>query len=234
MQNIIKQIEEIEAVAQKSEDINMVLDVFHRYIHYYGMLHIDGIMSTFSDEEDDVSLEMADLGVIQGRNQLKKHFSYMPKLAQKPGIFSYYYVTSPVVEIAADGMSAKLTCFAPGADGIAEAMMQNWIYGKYYADFFKQKDGQWKIWHVRWFRTFEAPLMVGWLECQEVTQKEQENPAVADVYEEKADVLPSTYPKDWPYPKWYSTDKQNYLMPEPVRPYEKWDGMSAMDFTREY
>jgi hypothetical protein len=234
MQDILKEIEEVAALVQNSEDINSVLDIFHRFIHFYTMLHIDGTMNTFSDEKDDISFELADLGVIKGRDQLRKHFSYMPKLAKKPGIFLHHYTTCPVVEIAVDGLTAKLTCFAPGADAIAEALMQNWKYGKYYADFIKQKDMQWRIWHLRWFRTFETPLMVGWLECQEVTKKEQSHPAVKDAYEERADALPGNYPEDWAYPKWYSPDKPNYLMPEPVKPYEKWDGITAMDFTRKY
>ena len=41
MQDILKEIEEVAALVQNSEDINSVLDIFHRFIHFHQMLRVN-------------------------------------------------------------------------------------------------------------------------------------------------------------------------------------------------
>ena len=226
-------LQALEQQMDRVADTNRILDIFYRYIHYFSLLHREGILSTFADR-DDVSLELAEEGVVVGPEQLRRHFSFMPVLAQKPGILVYHYVTCPVVEIAADGATAKLTCFAPGCDAMAPASMQDWIYGKYYVDLIRQTDGQWKVWHVRWFRTFETPVTVGWLKEQTAHDKQYGHAKLKDAYAQRAEKQPSTYPPYWKYPKHFDPTQPNYLLPEPPKAYTSWDGMTAMDMTRTY
>jgi hypothetical protein len=47
-------------------------------------------------------------------------------------------LTSPVIQVAKDGKTAKAIWFSPGVEG------NQWAYGKYAIDFVKE-DGQWKI-----------------------------------------------------------------------------------------
>ena len=42
-----------------------------------------------------------------------------------------------------------------------------------------------------------------------------------------------SYPESWQYPKHYSPDEVNYLLPEPPAPYKTWDGMTAAVKTRK-
>lgn len=232
MQELEKDLEQLELFAEQLSDHDAVLNCFYRYIHYYGQLHITGTMEQFS-RRSDVSLEIGEEGIYEGYDTIERYFGFMPKLAKKPGIMIYHYVDTPVVELAGDGKTAKLTCLAPGLDAAAKALVQNWIYGKYHVDLIKE-DGVWKLWHVQWFRTFECAMTAGWLKEQTAHDKELTHPELADVYEGLPKPEPGSYPEDWKYPKHFDTTKVNYLMPEPPEAYETWKGKTSMKVTRKY
>lgn len=229
-----KQILELSRIADHNSDVDAVLKVFHNYLHYFAQNHVTGVLEQFSGEQEDISLEVGEEGRIVGRADLEKHFAYMPRLAQKPGVLVYHYVTTEVVEIAQDGQTAKLTALSPSCDAMGQAQIQNWIYGKYHVDLVKQSDGQWKLWHVQWFRTFEAAVTLGWLKEQTAHDAEVVHPKLADVYADPAPRAGSSYPPAWPYPRHYDPERVNYLMPEPPEPYAHWDGSTAMKMTRGY
>lgn len=233
--SIEKELAELTALADKNSAVNTVLKVFHAYVNYYSQQHIEGVMAQFADQPD-VSLEVADEGKVVGLENIRRYFSYMPVLAKKPGILMYHYVTTEVVEVAEDGQTAKLTAMSPSCDAMAKAQMQNWCYGKYYADFIKDANGDWKIWHIQWFSTFETPVTTGWLKEQTAHKAEFVHPELADAYVEtlKVEREKSSYPENWEYPTHFDPKSRNYLMPEPAEPYQKWDGMTSMKNTRGY
>lgn len=230
-----KEFAELKALADRNCAVNEVLKTLHRYVNYYSQEHIEGVMAQFADEPD-VSLEVADEGKVVGLENIRRYFSYMPIIAKKPGILMYHYVTTEVVAVAEDGKTAKVTAMSPSCDAMAKAQMQNWCYGKYYVDFIRNAQGEWKIWHIQWFSTFEAPVTVGWLKQQTAHKAEFTDPNLADAYEEtlRVEREKSSYPEDWAYPTHFDPKKQNYLMPEPAEPYAAWDGMTSMRKTREY
>ncbi|MBR0091838.1 MAG: nuclear transport factor 2 family protein [Lachnospiraceae bacterium] len=225
-------IAELETFTQKLSDYDAVLNRFYRYIHYYGLMHISGVMEQFSKKED-VSLEIGEEGMYTGYETIKEYFGFLPKLAAKPGTMIYHYVDTPVVQIAKDGQTAKITCLAPGLDAAAKALVQNWVYGKYYVDLIRE-DGEWKLWHVQWFRTFECAMTEGWLKEQTAHDRDVKQPALADVYSGGPKAEAGSYPDDWKYPKHFDPDAVNYLLPEPPKAYDTWMGKTAMENTRTY
>lgn len=232
MQDLLKDIGALEEFATRLVDHDQILNTFYRYIHYYGELHITGTMQQFS-KRPDISLEIGEEGVYEGYDTIKAYFGFMPKLAQKPGILIYHYTDTPVIEIAKDGQTAKLTALAPGLDAAAKALVQNWIYGKYYVDLIKE-DGEWKLWHVQWFRNFECSMTKGWMKEQTAHDRELVAPELADAYQDLPQGQKGSYPDDWQYPKHYDPERVNYLMPEPPQAYETYSGKTAMVKTREY
>lgn len=232
MQDLLMNIEALDKMATELVDHDQILNTFYRYIHYYGELHIDGVMEQFANRQD-ISLEIGEEGVFEGRETIRAYFGFMPKLAKKPGILIYHYTDTPVVEIAKDGKSAKLTALAPGLDAAAKALIQNWVYGKYYADLIKE-DGAWKLYHVQWFRTFECSMTKGWMKEQTAHDRELAAPELADAYADLPKGKSGSYPENWPYPKHYDPELVNYLMPEPPQPFDTYDGKTSMVKTREY
>ncbi|MDB9822225.1 nuclear transport factor 2 family protein [Deltaproteobacteria bacterium] len=72
--------------------------------------------------------------------------------------------TTPIIEVAGDGMTAKGIWYSPGIsqsvminDGKAETR-GGWFWEKYAADFVKE-DGEWKLWHLQMYYDNTPP---GW------------------------------------------------------------------------
>jgi hypothetical protein len=79
------------------------------------------------------------------------------------GEWLIHTLTTPIVEVAGDGKTAKAMWYSPGAmvgakpDGTASG---TWFFEKYGVDFVKE-DGQWRIWHIQMFYDLTGPLEKG-------------------------------------------------------------------------
>jgi hypothetical protein len=79
------------------------------------------------------------------------------------GSWLIHTLTTPIIEVAGDGKSAKAMWYSPGAtvnatpDGKASGI---WFFEKYGVDFLKE-GGQWKIWHIQMYYDMTGPLEKG-------------------------------------------------------------------------
>ena len=81
------------------------------------------------------------------------------------GQFLIHTLTTPIIEIAGDGKTAKGMWYSPGifigatngTDGKAGGI---YFYEKYGVDFIKE-DGQWKIWHIQMYYDYTGPMEKG-------------------------------------------------------------------------
>ena len=69
--------------------------------------------------------------------------------------FTIHPIATPVIEVAADGKTAKATFTSFGFEG------GEWCYGKYANDYIKI-DGEWYIWHMKWLRCFKTDFYTSW------------------------------------------------------------------------
>lgn len=71
--------------------------------------------------------------------------------------------TTPLIEIALDGQTAKGLWYIMGAttEVYSAGPKAGWYFGRCGVDFVKE-DGQWKIWHMRWCPDFKTPLDGNW------------------------------------------------------------------------
>lgn len=110
--------------------------------------------------------------------------AYHAQRPNPPGKLVVHYVTNPVIEVAADGQTAKgmwmMTGIESGltapeaAAGAPDFMYEKnvvvdgrkvWmhtVFAKYGVDFIKQ-DGVWKIWHFRCVEIARSPFGTGWI-----------------------------------------------------------------------
>lgn len=128
----------------------------------------------------------------------------MKTLAEHP-------LTTPVIQVAGDGLTAKALWWSPGME------RGGWAYGKYGVDFVKE-DGVWKIWHLKWFRIFITPYDQSYTESQDPT-------ATGDRIPDK----PVRYHKPFNSDKWTGEP-----IPPAPKPYDTWtdtdeDWMFNMD-----
>jgi hypothetical protein len=98
------------------------------------------------------------VGEFEARQQasLDAYAAAHPEIANNPtnlgyGSMTNHHVSTPCVVLADDGMTAKGTWYSMGVecegkpDGDSTC---TWYYIKVCADFVKEEDGQWKIWHL--------------------------------------------------------------------------------------
>jgi hypothetical protein len=66
------------------------------------------------------------------------------------GGFVIHSLTTPIIEVAGDGKTAKGVWYTPGAIAMTDAKGKfggNWLWERYAVDFIKE-DGQWRFWHI--------------------------------------------------------------------------------------
>ena len=99
--------------------------------------------------------------------ELRKKYPDIPDTAASLGAgdFLFHTLTTPIIEVAGDGKTAKGMWYSPGifigatkgTDGKSGGI---YFYEKYGVDFIKEGD-QWKIWHIQMFYDYTGPLEHG-------------------------------------------------------------------------
>ena len=125
-------------------------------------------------------------------------------------------MSTPVIEVAGDGKTAKGVWISPGHEtGTVKGKLKaHWAWLKYGADFVRE-DGKWKFWHLRVFGIFFTPYDKSWVE--------------SSLPPGGAVPLPDELKPDRTTTYWtsYSPTGKTELIPAPPDPYETWDEATA-------
>jgi hypothetical protein len=157
----------------------------HEYYHK-GCKHREELRDIWSQKQPDVSWQnnkdrYIGMDVLVGfyadhldknlKISLQRMHDKDPSIEVKPGNLGMGYLwvhllTTPVIEVAEDGKTAKGVWMSLGditgpRPGDAE-ISATWAQDMYAIDFIKE-DGQWKIWHLSTYVDFYAPYDVGWV-----------------------------------------------------------------------
>jgi hypothetical protein len=81
------------------------------------------------------------------------------------GNFSFRTLTTPIIEIAGDGKTAKAFWYTIGWTSSAQGDkgQAQWSFERYGIDFVKE-DGDWKIWHFHVYNDFDTPYEKNWVQ----------------------------------------------------------------------
>ena len=217
-ENLEKEVELLEKEVERLHAINEIQNLVGKYTALHTPKTFKRTPELFALKQPDVSAEIAMWGVYVGAQQIK---SLYEKLHDEPleGTMFEHQFTTPMIEVAGDGQTAKGVWFSPGhetayRDGELQAY---WCYGKYGADFIKE-DGEWKIWHWHFYDTFMCPYDKSWVDYE------------WDPNMKLTDLNPNfaLYPADRPMTRGagYHKTKVRELVPGWPDPYETWDGKS--------
>lgn len=210
----------MEEKVQYLWDINEIQKVMGRYsfLHTAGM-HRECV-DLFATKTPGLRIEMA-WGIYEGPNAAERcyvvdHINTEGQYGDeaRKGQMHIHTLTTPVIEIAGDGKTAKGVWVSPGVEsaiieGKAEA---NWGWCKYGVDFVKE-DSQWKIWHLHVYGIFFTPYDVPWTEAKMPDWG-------ADMFQRSHDKPPTAQYE-------YAPDKPMELAPAPPEPYETFDETTA-------
>lgn len=165
----------------------------------------------------DVSVQIADSDPCCGPEEVKKLFcstyNDMDETAYK-GILLVHYLTTPYIEVAGDGKTARGVWWSPGIETIkrtVDSLPESvWCFGAYANDFILE-DGKWKIWHMRWISHIKCPYTEGWADQRSFYKRKTghsdnpsklNNPYSRDFVQEALPMGPLPYEK-WDESEWY-------------------------------
>ena len=126
----------------------------------------DELLSYFALDRNDVCLEYADEGVFEGREAVEAVVRDIIVKPLAPGYMLDMQLTTPMIEVADDGLTAKGLWWCPGisaepSEGSDPQAIWNW--GMTGADFILEGT-EWKVWHLHYFRFIRCDYHKGWTE----------------------------------------------------------------------
>jgi hypothetical protein len=201
----------MEHEIERLQAINAIQNLAARYEVLHTPLTMHRTPEIFALELPDCSMEISDWGLWVGKEAIEYLFGTVMKEDPLGSIYQHHLDT-PMIQVAKDGKTAKGVWWSPGyeiprfPDGTHKMF---WCWGKYVGDFIKI-NGQWKVWHWHWLRTFrsafEKSLVDDWMNTSVGTPRPHHFP----------DVKKTTFHHT------YSTVDMRTPIPFNPEPYETW------------
>lgn len=151
---------------EKLEAYQEIQNEMGRTIAAFNFHQADKVLSHFALEEEGVWLEYADEGVFEGKEAVTTIINEVVGAEQNPGEMMDLQLTTPMIEVAKDGKTAKALWWCPGAGAMLREGQDPdaiWVWGMLAVDFIKCED-EWKIWHLHYFRYIKCSYEKGWVE----------------------------------------------------------------------
>jgi len=188
----------------KAEDVHEIQNVMSLHEYYHSAFqHQEELDAIWAQKADDVSFEEALFQArFEGLEAIKTYYvefmrntlfkssleltrSLFPQLKDDPekelpfGLAYMHTLTTPVIEVAEDGETAKGVWVSPGFMTIPsrEKLGAYWHWDRYGVDFIKE-EGKWKIWHFFVGRVFTSPYEKSWVDTT-LDSEDVHAPAVA-------------------------------------------------------
>ena len=145
-----------------------VQNLMSRYTYYQSAAMQDETIALFAQHTPGTRAEML-WGVYDGLDSVKKCYKFdhleHSDLKKRAGVMQIDTLTTPIIQVAGDGKTAKGVWISPGLDStVADGKPSaKWAWTKYGADFVKE-DGAWKIWHLHIYGIFDTDYHRSWAE----------------------------------------------------------------------
>lgn len=136
-------------LARRAVDVNEINNLMSLHAWYHAALMHDVEIDEIWSKRNDIVLWFEQSGVFKGPEAIKQGYGRKVSRESTKGFFTWHTITTPVVEVAEDGKTAKGIWYTPGMVGCFQNSKSNfnWMFEKYGVDFIRE-DGVWKIWHM--------------------------------------------------------------------------------------
>jgi hypothetical protein len=184
----IARLEELVARADRqaarAQDRGEVENLFSTYMYLHNAFRDEEIIDLWVKRgTPGIHAQYSNLGVYATWESVTEYHRGRPTPVGK---LIFHYTTTPAIEVAEDGETAKGVWIMTGLEsGLTDPevaahqpeyffepdevdgkkVWAHWVWCKYGVDFLKQ-DGQWKIWHFRCFEVARAPYHENWIQFQ--------------------------------------------------------------------
>lgn len=210
--DIEQRLADLEHELFRARAVQDIQNLMGRYTVNHGPATIHQAVHFFALELPDVSVEVGDRGVYVGEAGIRELFG--TRFPMEPnGNLLIHYLATPMIEVAADGRSARGVWRSPGVEAVRPAdggkPVPLWSFGAYAVDFV-YLDGQWKIRHLHWFRTIKSSHAEGWVDDLSM--------AFGGKLADSPNLQPGTYHNP------YTPDAVQEPVPPCPQPYKTYDG----------
>ncbi|WP_405970536.1 nuclear transport factor 2 family protein [Streptomyces sp. NBC_00988] len=161
----------VEQRLARLEAVQQIQNLMGRYSFLHSANMHRECVDLFAMKTPDVRAEMM-WGVYEGPEGIERCYPGFHVWADgdPAGKMHMHTLTTPVIEVAADGRTARGVWVSPGHETgpdfhnpTSKHMKANWAWCKYGCDFILE-DGVWKIWHLHVFGIFMTPYDKSWAE----------------------------------------------------------------------
>lgn len=165
-----KVCEELKLQAERLEAVNAIRNIMGKYSFYHTAFRNKEYVEFWSNR-DDCEMVMP-FGIFDGGKSIKSHYvdqhcdRSMPGIEEDiKGAMMVHQMSTEVIEVAADGKTAKGIWVCPGIETMPHGDKAKgcWCWGKYEMTFIKE-DGEWKIWKHILYPLFMTPVDRSWAE----------------------------------------------------------------------
>jgi len=143
-------------MAQLAVDIHEINNLMSLHSWYHAASMNDVELNELWSKRDDI-VWAQNSGYWIGQKAIREYYGKTVTRESTKGMFVWHTITSPVVEVARDGKTAKGVWYTPGVVGGFDVGNFNWMFEKYGVDFVRE-DGVWKIWHMHVYTDAAWPL----------------------------------------------------------------------------
>jgi len=201
------------------EAIHEIQNLMGKYSYFHTAEMQEETVALWAKKASGIVADVPSFGLYKGHEGIRRLYVGAHQLFGEEGRIGgmhMHTLTTPVIEVAGDGKTARGVWISPGHEtsAIGGQPQAFWAWLKYGADFIKE-DEQWKFWHLRVFGIFFTPYEKSW---------------VYQSYAEEKITIPDQYKPDKVTTYWtnYSTIAKQVLRPVPPEPYETWDNSMSV------
>ena len=233
-----EELAEALRLARRAHDRGEIENLFNRYMYFHNAVQDERIIPLWVRRgTPGIRARYTNAGQYTDYDSVIRYHQDRPTPVGK---LILHYTTTPVIEVAEDGETAKGVWIMAGSEsGLTDPevakespdymyspeevqgqkVWAHWVWCKYALDFLRQ-DGEWKIWKFRCYELARAPFEENWISFAE---KNEHAFALDLMYfgdDGKAVFMP---PADEPVPAAYHPyhpSTRQTLEPEPPAPHE--------------
>jgi hypothetical protein len=206
----------IEERIQRIEDVREIENLMAKYAYLHTAGRHEDTAELFAKKTPGVRVNL--MGVYEGTDGVRRAMvkTHQSMNIGKPGFLFVHAQTTPVIEVAGDGKTAKGVWMSPGLETRKNQrtgeFVAYWLWGNYAVDFVKE-DGKWRFWHFHVYPYMVTSYDKSWTE-----------PLATPLT-----LLPDETKPDRPptYNSIYTTTAEIRYDPVPPEPYETFDEKSA-------
>lgn len=170
--------DQLEKASVLLKDRNEISNLMSKYMLLHAAFRDEEIIDLWAKRED-VHAEYGNVGVYEGYKNVTDYHRGRPN---PPGKWIFHSLSNEVLEVAADGKTAKGVWLLSGTEsghgpaqdnnapenfyckGIFDGcrVWAHWVWSRYGVDFIKE-DGTWKFWHFHNYELLRTPFDENWV-----------------------------------------------------------------------